>query len=123
MKSRIRTKRVYEEPSADDGIRILVDRIWPRGISKTEHAFDHWMKDVAPSTELRKWFGHKPERWSEFKKRYARELDHNSKAVDEIRALLRNGDVTLVFAAKDAERNNAEALREYLLGHGSRPER
>ncbi|MCC6946170.1 MAG: DUF488 domain-containing protein [Bradyrhizobiaceae bacterium] len=114
MKQRIRTKRVYESPSPDDGVRILVDRIWPRGVSKTDAVLDFWIKDVAPSAELRKWFGHKPERWSEFRKRYVRELDRNPQAVAELRKLLKGGAITLLYAAQDMERNNAEALRRYL---------
>jgi uncharacterized protein YeaO (DUF488 family) len=117
MSRKIRTKRVYEPPAAEDGTRVLVDRMWPRGISKADAALDHWFKDIAPSAALRKWFGHKPERWTEFRKRYARELDDNPDAVAALRAMLKRGAVTLLFAAHDAERNNAEALRQYLVSH------
>jgi uncharacterized protein YeaO (DUF488 family) len=114
---KIRVKRVYEPPAAEDGTRVLVDRLWPRGISKADAALDLWIKEIAPSAALRKWFGHEPERWAEFKKRYARELDGNPDAVAELRAALKRGAVTLLFAAHDAERNNAEALRQYLVSH------
>jgi len=114
----IRTKRVYEPSSPDDGVRVLVDRIWPRGIRKADAALDHWIKDVAPSSGLRKWFGHQPERWAEFRTRYARELDANPEAVAELRAVLKGGTVTLLYAARDVDHNNAVALREYLRLHG-----
>ncbi len=119
MKQGIRTKRIYEPPSPDDGMRILVDRIWPRGVSKADAALDHWVKDVAPSAELRKWFGHRPERWDEFRTRYGHELDGNPEAVAGLRTLLKGGG-TLLFAAHDVERNNAEALRQYLASHRRR---
>ena len=110
----IATKRVYDPPSANDGLRILVDRIWPRGLSKKAAALDHWLKDVAPSTELRKWFGHDPERWAEFRKRYKKELAAND-AVGELRALVKGRRTTLVFAASDTAHNNAVVLADYLL--------
>ena len=111
----IRLKRAYAPVSADDGIRLLVDRVWPRGVSKQKIAAQAWLKDIAPSTELRQWFGHVPERWEEFRKRYARELDANPDAVAELRKWLKQGRVTLVYGARDEERNQAVALREYLL--------
>ena len=111
----IHLKRAYAPASADDGIRLLVDRVWPRGISRQKIAIEAWLKDIAPSTELRKWFGHVPERWEEFRKRYARELDANPDAVAELRKWLKHGRVTLVYSARDEERNQAVALREYLL--------
>lgn len=111
----IHLKRAYEPASDDDGIRLLVDRIWPRGISRQKIAIEAWLKDIAPSTELRQWFGHVPERWEEFRKRYARELDANPDAVAELRQWLKQGRVTLVYGARDEERNQAVALREYLL--------
>ncbi len=110
----ITTKRVYEPPSPQDGTRILVDRVWPRGMSKKDAAIDHWAKDLAPSTGLRKWFGHDPERWSEFRRRYREEL---AEKADEVRAVLEevgSGPITLVFAAKNAARNNAVVLKEVL---------
>lgn len=110
----IRTKRVYDPPSDEDGCRVLVDRLWPRGVSKDEARIDHWLRDLAPSAELRKWFGHDPERWEDFRERYFRELDAGPEGLDELLALARQGLVTLVFGAKDTERNNAAALRDYL---------
>ncbi|MEM0183994.1 MAG: DUF488 family protein, partial [Thermoproteus sp.] len=109
----IKIKRVYEEPSPDDGVRVLVDRLWPRGLSRERAKVDYWLKEVAPSDELRRWFGHDPERWEEFKERYWRELDSKREAVEELVALVRsNAVVTLLYAARDRERNNAVALRE-----------
>ena len=107
-------KRAYDPPAKTDGVRILVDRLWPRGVSKASAKIDHWLKDVAPSTSLRKWFGHDPARWAEFRKRYARELQANPDAVVELRKLSRKGKVTLVYGAKDEEHNHAVALRDYL---------
>ena len=96
-------------------MRVLVDRLWPRGLRKADAAVDRWMKDIAPSTELRQWFGHDPERWQEFRRRYARELQQHATAIDELRELARHGTVTLVFGARDEEHNDAVALREVLL--------
>jgi uncharacterized protein YeaO (DUF488 family) len=112
----VRLKRAYESPSAKDGKRILVDRLWPRGISKEKAALDHWMKDVAPSTELRKWFAHDPERWEEFRRRYAAQLREHSYLITELRSLARHGPITLVYAAHDEAHNDAVVLREVLLG-------
>lgn len=106
--------RVYGPPKARSGCRILVDRIWPRGVSKEELKIDHWMKDVAPSTELRRWFQHDPGRWDEFRRRYFAELDAQPEAWQELLELCGSRTVTLLFAAKDEEHNNAAALREYL---------
>ena len=111
----IHLKRAYAPASDDDGIRLLVDRVWPRGVSRQKIAIEAWLKDIAPSTELRQWFGHVPERWEEFRKRYTRELDANPDAVAELRQWLKHGRVTLVYGARDEERNQAVALREYLL--------
>lgn len=111
----IRLKRAYAPVSTDDGIRLLVDRMWPRGVSKQKIKTEAWLKEIAPSTELRQWFGHVPERWEEFRKRYARELDANPDAVAELRKWLKHGRVTLVYSARDEEHNQAVALREYLL--------
>ena len=111
----IRLKRAYAPASADDGIRLLVDRMWPRGVSKQKIKTQAWLKDIAPSTELRQWFGHVPERWEEFRKRYARELDANPDAAAELRQWLKHGRVTLIYSARDEEHNQAVALREYLL--------
>jgi len=110
---RLRTKRVYEKPAAADGRRILVDRLWPRGLSKETAKVDAWFRDIAPSTALRRWYGHDPEKWPEFKRRYFAELDANADAVRELRKLLR-GTVTFLFSSRETRLNNAEALREYL---------
>ena len=110
----IRIKRVYEAPSSEDGTRILVDRLWPRGLSKDKANIDTWMKDIAPSNELRQWFNHDLAKWSAFEQRYRHELANNQQAVDELRSLLRSGTVTLVYGAKDEQHNNAVALQAYL---------
>ncbi len=115
LASHIRLKRAYEPPSPEDGVRVLVDRLWPRGLRKADAAVDRWMKDIAPSTELRQWFGHATERWQEFRRRYARELQQHATTVDELRELARHDTVTLVFGARDEEHNDAVALREILL--------
>lgn len=112
---RIAVKRVYETPERVDGMRVLVDRVWPRGLSKNKAHIGRWLKDVAPSTTLRKWFGHDLERWPEFRRRYFRELDSRPEPVAELRALARRGRVTLLFGARDTEHNNAMALKQYLL--------
>ncbi|MCE5308054.1 MAG: DUF488 domain-containing protein [Acidobacteriales bacterium] len=110
----IRVKRIYEPPDKDDGLRILVDRIWPRGMPKERAAVDLWLKDVAPSDDLRKWFGHKPDRWPEFKSRYHRELEKYKQPLKEIATNGREAPITLLYAAKDEDHNNAVALQEYL---------
>lgn len=110
----IQVKRAYEPPVDDDGLRVLVDRIWPRGRTKEELKIDHWMKSLAPSTALRRWFNHDPQKWAAFKKRYFSELDERQ---DELAGLLEHagdGRLTLVFGARDEKHNNAVALREYL---------
>ena len=109
-----RIKRAYEKPARGDGSRVLVDRVWPRGISKADASIEEWRKDIAPSTALRKWFGHDPARWPEFKRRYFKELDAQSEPLAELRKLARRKTVTLVFGAKDTEHNQAVALKEYL---------
>jgi len=113
--SHVRLKRAYEPPSPEDGVRVLVDRLWPRGLRKADAAIDRWMKDVAPSTELRQWFGHDPERWQEFHRRYAKELQQHTTAIDELRDLARHDTITLVFGSRDEEHNDAVALREILM--------
>jgi uncharacterized protein YeaO (DUF488 family) len=113
-------KRVYDPVEENDGTRVLVDRLWPRGLSRGKAAINHWAKDVAPSDELRRWFAHAPERWEEFQKRYREELE-GPKAQEEIaalRAMARKGRVTLLYAAKDEAMNNARALRDYLRKAG-----
>ncbi len=112
----IRIKRVYDAPESGDGERILVDRMWPRGLTKERAAIDLWLRDVAPSDELRKWFGHNPERWMEFKEKYHRELRAGSAALETLKVHSRGDVVTLLFAARDEAHNNAVALREYLDG-------
>jgi len=116
----IKLKRVYEPPSRGDGVRVLVDRLWPRGLTKEAVAADRWLRDLAPSTELRRWFGHDPQRWAEFRRRYARELREQSEALDELRSLARKGRVTLLFAARDEAHNDAVVLRELVLGKSRR---
>jgi uncharacterized protein YeaO (DUF488 family) len=110
----LQIKRVYDPPAKADGHRVLVDRIWPRGLSKVAAQVDEWLKDIAPSTTLRRWFGHDPEKWNEFLRRYHRELDANPSAVAKLRTLARVRRVTLLFAARDTEHNNAVALKAYL---------
>lgn len=107
-------KRVYEAPAKTDGTRILVDRLWPRGLSKDKASVDLWLKEIAPSTELRKWFGHDPEKWEEFQRRYRAELKANGDAVSELRAALADGPATLVYGAKDEAHNDAVVLADYL---------
>lgn len=112
---RFRIKRVYDAPSGDDGSRVLVDRLWPRGLSKSRAAVDLWLREIAPSDALRKWFGHDPARWVEFRARYAKELADHSDEVARLRALLSKGPVTVLYGAKDEAHNNALALVDYLL--------
>jgi uncharacterized protein YeaO (DUF488 family) len=110
----IHVKRAYETPAPDDGLRILVERLWPRGLSKERAQVDLWLKDVAPSAELRRWFGHDPAKWEEFRKRYWAELDDNPDAVAELRRKVRKGPITFIYAARDEQHNGALALQEYL---------
>ena len=110
----IRIKRIYEEPSADDGLRVLVDRLWPRGISKARAQVDRWEKDIAPSTELRHWFGHDPAKWEEFLQRYRAELEDKKELLSQLREEANERTVTLLYAAKDEEHNNAVALKRYI---------
>ncbi len=113
----IRLKRAYEAPARSDGPRVLVDRIWPRGVSKDDADIDHWLKGLAPSTELRKWFGHDPQKWPEFCDRYLKELKSDEAAEDRAtlaRILDEHKRITLVFASKDTEHNNAVALKRFM---------
>jgi len=110
----IRLKRVYEEHSKQDGLRILVERLWPRGVSKAKAAIDLWLKDLAPSTELRTWFHHDPERWNEFRKRYEAELNEKGDLLTLLKHRTTEGTVTFVYAASDEERNSAVVLKGYL---------
>jgi uncharacterized protein YeaO (DUF488 family) len=115
----IQLKRVYEEPSDKDGMRVLVERLWPRGLTKERAAVDLWLKDVAPSPELRKWFGHDPARWEQFQERYQKELRKQEDAVQLLKQKGKEGTVTLVYAARDEEHNGALALKRFLEGHTS----
>ena len=110
----IKLKRVYEEPLPSDGKRVLVERLWPRGLSKERAKVDLWLKEAAPSTELRKWFSHDPAKWEEFKKRYFTELDENPGVLDPIYEITNKNTVTFVFASKEETFNNSAALKEYL---------
>jgi uncharacterized protein YeaO (DUF488 family) len=114
IKPDIRLKRPYERPSADDGRRVLADRLRPRGLSKPDAAIDLWLKEIAPSAEIRRWFHHDPLRWDEFRERYRAELAARSKLLDELRALARDGPLTLVYGARDELHNDAVVLRELL---------
>jgi uncharacterized protein YeaO (DUF488 family) len=114
--SKLHIKRIYDAPEASDGWRVLVDRLWPRGVSKEEAALDDWLKNIAPSTELREWFGHDPEKFAEFRTKYKHELAHNS----EVEAILQHAKketVTLLYAAKDSKINHATVLQKYLEDH------
>ncbi len=110
----IRLKRVYEKPARADGRRVLVDRIWPRGLKREEARVDDWLKEIAPSAGLRKWFGHDPARWEEFKRRYTAQLDDQRERVEEIAQEARKRTITLLFGAKDTVHNNAVALKEHI---------
>jgi uncharacterized protein YeaO (DUF488 family) len=114
--SHLRLKRAYDPAEPGDGVRILVDRLWPRGVSKAKAALDDWMKEIAPSAELRKWFGHDPARWTEFQRRYRAELREQSEALALIRDLARTRVVTLVYSAHDEQHNDAVVLQAVLLG-------
>lgn len=116
----IKLKRAYDSASKEDGVRFLVERLWPRGVKKDALRLDAWFKDVAPSTELRQWFGHDPAKWMEFQRRYFAELDAKPKTLEPILNAARHGRVTLVFSSHDAEHNNAVALKTYLATRISR---
>ena len=109
-------KRAYEPPDPGDGTRVLIDRLWPRGVSKDQAALDLWLKEIAPSTELRKWFGHDPALWEEFQERYTAEVRSHPQALEQLRDLARQGRLTLVYAAHDALHNDAVVLRGLVLG-------
>ncbi|HJS56105.1 MAG TPA: DUF488 domain-containing protein [Chitinophagaceae bacterium] len=112
---KIKIKRVYEKPSKEDGMRILVDRLWPRGLTKEKAAIDLWLKNIAPSTELRKWFDHDPIKWSEFMKRYRLEITKNKEQASLLRDRAKQGPITLLYGAKDEEHNEALVLKNYLI--------
>jgi uncharacterized protein YeaO (DUF488 family) len=115
----LKLKRVYEPVSRIDGTRLLVERLWPRGVSKATLHLDGWLKEVGPSTELRKWFSHDPEKWPEFRTRYFRELDSRPESWEPIVSAARGGTVTLLYSSHDEEHNNAVALRDYLQKKGA----
>lgn len=112
MSTRVWLRRAYETPTHNDGRRVLIDRMWPRGIAKTDADIDDWLRELAPSDELRRWFGHDPERWTEFEQRYRAELDDHDELVERLVDWTRRGRVTLVFAARDEVHNNAVVLRK-----------
>lgn len=112
----VRLKRAYELATRSDGTRILVDRLWPRGVKKTEIKIDEWMKEISPTARLRKWFGHDPARWPEFRRRYKAELRRHPDELERLRAFARQGPLTLVFSAHDEAHNDAVVVREVLVG-------
>jgi len=115
----IKLKQAYDRPAADDGQRILIDRLWPRGLKKADAAIHEWMKSLAPSSALRKWFGHDLARWQTFQRRYRKELLQHSEELDRLRAFTRQGPVTLIFSARDAMHNDAVVLRDVLVAKGT----
>ena len=115
MKLDVRLKRAYLPPSPDDGTRVLVDRLWPRGLRKSDAAIDRWLKEVAPSTELRRWFGHDPSRWEEFGRRYRAELSRDAAPLNELRKAAHGARLTLVYAARDEVHNEAVILHDLLI--------
>jgi len=110
----IKIKRVYEKPEKTDGFRVLVDRLWPRGLTKEKVAADLWLKEIAPSTELRKWFGHEPEKWPEFKKKYLAELKENKESVSILKDYVKKGDLTLLYGARDQVHNEAQVIKDFI---------
>ena len=112
----IKIKRIYEAPAAGDGFRLLVDRLWPRGLSKEKARVDLWLRDIAPSNELRKWYGHDPQKWGEFKKRYAREIEGRGEDLDFLIEKARGSTITFLFSSKEEKLNNAQALKEFVEG-------
>jgi uncharacterized protein YeaO (DUF488 family) len=110
----VQVKRAYEKPEKSDGFRVLIDRVWPRGVRKEDLKLDEWPRSLAPSTELRKWFGHDPAKWEEFKKRYFRELSTHPDEIRLLREKMRRGPLTIVFGSREERFNNAHALKEYL---------
>lgn len=120
MAEDLNIKRIYDQPSREDGARILVDRIWPRGVSKDAAKLTEWLKEIAPSTSLRQWFHRDPTQWTEFDRRYRAELDANLEVVERLRKFLKAGSVTLLYAARDRERNHAAVLADYVAGRKDR---
>lgn len=119
MAMRIEVKRVYEKPEKKDGFRVLVDRLWPRGLSKEKADIDLWLKEIAPSTELRKWFGHDPDKWKEFQTRYRAELQKNRDSVAQLQKIVFRRTVTLLYAARDEEHNEALVLKKFLMSRSA----
>lgn len=120
LPANIAMKRAYDPPDEADGVRVLVDRLWPRGLTKKSAAIDQWPKDVTPSTELRKWFHHDPDRWDEFRHRYLAELKDKGSELDELRKLAQAGPITLIYAARDTPHLHATVLRDVLLGSSAK---
>ena len=118
--SNVQLKRAYERPEKKDGVRILVDRLWPRGVSKEEARLDEWIKEIAPSAELRTWFGHDPRRWDEFRHRYRAELAEHVETLKDLRRRAREGPITLVYSARDEIHNDAVVLRNVILGRAEK---
>ena len=116
----IKIKRIYDFPAEDDGFRILVDRLWPRGLTKEKAKIDLWLKEIAPSDQLRKWYAHDPKKWAEFRKKYSKELNQKRDFIDQIVKKTKEGDLTLLFSSKEEKLNNAVALREYIETKGGR---
>ena len=114
MKMSVRIKRVYEQSVKDDGTRILVDRLWPRGLTKEKANVDVWLKEIAPSTELRKWFGHDPAKWTRFRGRYETEIRNRDELVEMLKDFARQGTITLLYAARDEKHNEATVLKQFL---------
>lgn len=112
----VRLKRAYDAPARGDGKRVLIDRLWPRGVRKADAAIEHWFKELAPSTELREWFGHDPARWQAFQRRYVAEIREHAELLAQLRRLAMQGPLTLVYAARDEAHNDAIVLRNVLLG-------
>ena len=110
----IKIKRVYEQPDKDDGVRILVDRLWPRGLTKDKASLDLWLKEIAPSTELRKWFGHDPDKWKSFRGRYETEIRHKDDLVKVLKQKIKEGTITLIYGARDEKHNEALVLKQFL---------
>jgi uncharacterized protein YeaO (DUF488 family) len=115
----VKIKRIYEPAVKDDGFRILVDRLWPRGLSKEKAKIDLWLKEIAPSNQLRKWYGHDPEKWTEFREKYFNELKDKDELVHLIARKLEEGTITFLYSSKEEKINNAVALKEYILEHGT----
>ena len=111
---RVSIKRIYEDKNSSDGYRVLIDKLWPRGISKSKAALDDWLKDLSPSDELREWFNHDPKRWAEFKKKYTQELKSKKEILSDLLIHLNSQNITLLFGAKDEQHNNAVVLKDYL---------